>query len=177
MAVGANKQDIVTTSTTEAELLALAQAAKESLLVSRLLAELTVQLDDHRIKIQCDNKQTIRLVMAAARGYTQPLVTPRGGEQEDYSRIHALGCHCCQRSDQGTQPQLAPSLYPTTGSGTTTWKIESRSKSPEIVGLNLRGCVKKKGVRPLPSSTCAASSSGCLLGGSGARPSTRRAPA
>ena len=60
----ANKQDTVTISTIEAELLALAQAAKESLFVSRLLAELTVQLDDHRIKIQCDNKQTIRLVTA-----------------------------------------------------------------------------------------------------------------
>jgi len=32
--------------------------------VSRLLAELTVRLDDHYIKIQCDNKQTIRLVTA-----------------------------------------------------------------------------------------------------------------
>ena len=38
----ANKQDIVTTSTTEAELLALAQATKESLFVSRLLTELKV---------------------------------------------------------------------------------------------------------------------------------------
>ena len=60
----ANKQDTVTTSTTEAELLALAQATKEGLFVSRLLAELTVQLDDHHITIQCDNKQTIRLVTA-----------------------------------------------------------------------------------------------------------------
>ena len=60
----ANKQDTVTTSTTEAELLALAQAAKESLFVSRLLTELTIQLDDQHIKIQCDNKQTIRLVTA-----------------------------------------------------------------------------------------------------------------
>lgn len=58
----ANKQDTVTTSTTEAELLALAQATKEALFVSRVLAELTIRLDDHRIKIQCDNKQTIRLV-------------------------------------------------------------------------------------------------------------------
>jgi hypothetical protein len=33
----ANKQDTVTTSTTEAKLLALAQAAKESIYVSRLL--------------------------------------------------------------------------------------------------------------------------------------------
>jgi len=58
----ANKQDIVTTSTTEAELLALSQAAKESLFVSRLLQELDIQLKDARIRIQCDNQQTIRLV-------------------------------------------------------------------------------------------------------------------
>ena len=51
----ANKQDTVTTSTTEAELLALAQAAKESLFVSRLLTELSVRLDDNKIRIQCDN--------------------------------------------------------------------------------------------------------------------------
>jgi hypothetical protein len=60
----ANKQDTVTTSTTEAELLALAQAAKEALFVSRLVKELGVTLDDSRINIQCDNKQTIRLVEA-----------------------------------------------------------------------------------------------------------------
>jgi hypothetical protein len=58
----ANKQDTVTTSTTEAELLALSQAAKEGQYVSRLLRELTVELNDHRIEIQCDNTQTIRLV-------------------------------------------------------------------------------------------------------------------
>ena len=51
----ANKQDTVTTSTTEAELLALSQAAKEGQYISRLLKELTVQLDQHRIEIQCDN--------------------------------------------------------------------------------------------------------------------------
>jgi len=38
----ANKQGTVTTSTTEAELLALSQAAKESLFVSRLLQELDI---------------------------------------------------------------------------------------------------------------------------------------
>ena len=60
----ANKQDTVTTSTTEAELLSLAQAAKEAMYVSRLVRELGVTLDDSRITIQCDNKQTIRLVNA-----------------------------------------------------------------------------------------------------------------
>ena len=60
----ANKQDTVTTSTTEAKLLALSQAAKEALYISRLITELAVQLDDQRIQIQCDNKQTIQLVTA-----------------------------------------------------------------------------------------------------------------
>jgi hypothetical protein len=58
----ANKQDTVTTSTTEGELLALAQAAKEAMFISRLVKELGVTLDDSRINIQCDNKMTIRLV-------------------------------------------------------------------------------------------------------------------
>ncbi|EAQ84333.1 hypothetical protein CHGG_08347 [Chaetomium globosum CBS 148.51] len=58
----ANKQDTVTTSTTEAELLALSQAAKEGLFVSRLLKELGVTLDLQRLVIEVDNTQTIRLV-------------------------------------------------------------------------------------------------------------------
>ncbi|KJZ73157.1 hypothetical protein HIM_07541 [Hirsutella minnesotensis 3608] len=58
----ANKQDTVTTSTTEAELLALSQAAKESIFVSRLLEDLAVKLDSSQITIQCDNRQTIRLM-------------------------------------------------------------------------------------------------------------------
>ncbi|OAQ57457.2 polyprotein [Pochonia chlamydosporia 170] len=58
----ANKQDTVTTSTTEAELLAVSQAAKESMFVSRLLKELSIRLDDQTIHIQCDNQQTIKVV-------------------------------------------------------------------------------------------------------------------
>ena len=58
----ANKQETVTISTMEAELLALSQAVKEALFISRLLKELQIGLDDHRIRIECDNKQTIRLV-------------------------------------------------------------------------------------------------------------------
>ena len=58
----ANKQDTVTTSTTEAELLALSQVAKEAIFTSRLLAELGVKLPDSTITILCDNTQTIQLV-------------------------------------------------------------------------------------------------------------------
>ena len=58
----ANKQTTVTTSTTEAELLALSQAAKESIFVSHLIKELGVTLDDQRIQIQCNNTATVRLV-------------------------------------------------------------------------------------------------------------------
>jgi hypothetical protein len=54
----ANKQTTVTTSTTEA----LSQAARESEFVSRLLHELTIDLNQKHIQIRCDNKQTIRLV-------------------------------------------------------------------------------------------------------------------
>ena len=54
----------MTTSTTEAELLSLAQAAKEGLFVSGLIKELRVTLDNSRINIMCDNQQTIRLVNA-----------------------------------------------------------------------------------------------------------------
>ncbi|OHW89539.1 retrotransposon hobase [Colletotrichum incanum] len=61
----ANKQQTVTTSTTEAELLALSQAAKEAIFASRLITELSrgeQQLPTAKVTIQCDNQQTIRLV-------------------------------------------------------------------------------------------------------------------
>jgi hypothetical protein len=58
----ANKQDTVTTSTTEAELLALSQVAKEAIFTSRLLRELDVKLPDSTITINCDNTQTISLI-------------------------------------------------------------------------------------------------------------------
>jgi hypothetical protein len=61
------KQDIVTTLTTEGELLSLAQAAKEGMSVIMLIRELGVTLDNARITIQCDNKQTTRLE-AACKG-------------------------------------------------------------------------------------------------------------
>ena len=96
----ASKQDTVTTSTTEAELLALSQAAKEPLYVSRLITELSVRLDDQWIRIQCDNHQTIRLVTteialkspdkATACGHSQSLATARSLHRKDHSRIYAV---------------------------------------------------------------------------------------
>lgn len=58
----ASKQDTVTTSTTEAELLALSQVAKEAMFTSRLLKELNILLPQSTITIHCDNIQTINLV-------------------------------------------------------------------------------------------------------------------
>ncbi len=62
----ANKQATVTTSTTEAELMALSQAAREGIYIRRMLEELEVNLDqgDDDVVIQCDNQQTLRLVQA-----------------------------------------------------------------------------------------------------------------
>ena len=57
----ANKQDTVTTLSTEAELLALTQTAKEAIWLGRLFRALLLELDDP-LAIQCDNRQTIRLV-------------------------------------------------------------------------------------------------------------------
>jgi hypothetical protein len=57
----ANKQDTVTTSSTEAELLALSQTAKEGIFLSRLLKALNLRLDTP-LTIDCDNRQTLRLV-------------------------------------------------------------------------------------------------------------------
>jgi len=63
-----SKQTIVTTSTTEAELLAVAQGARKGYFILRLLKELGVQLDEQIVHLEYDNKQTIRLI-------TQELVT------------------------------------------------------------------------------------------------------
>ena len=58
----ANKQDTVTTSSTEAELLALSQTAKETIYLSRLMKALSLELDEP-LTIECDNRQTIRLLV------------------------------------------------------------------------------------------------------------------
>jgi hypothetical protein len=58
----ANKQDTVTTSTTEAELLALAQGVKEGKYVLRLLLELEIRFKTPTLHVFCDNKQTLGLL-------------------------------------------------------------------------------------------------------------------
>ena len=58
----ANKQDTVTTSSTEAELLAISQTAKEAIYLSRLMKALTLCLPEV-LTIECNNKQTIRLLV------------------------------------------------------------------------------------------------------------------
>lgn len=57
----ASKQSTVTTSSTEAELLALSETAKEAIFASRLLNELRVCIEKPLV-IECDNTQTIRLL-------------------------------------------------------------------------------------------------------------------
>ena len=55
----ANKQKTVTLSSTEAELLTVSQAAKETLWWSRLFD--LIEFDPgHQVAIECDNQQTIR---------------------------------------------------------------------------------------------------------------------
>ena len=58
----ANKQDTVTTSSTEAELLAISQTAKESIYLSRLMKAPKLLVSDP-LTIECDNTQTIRLLV------------------------------------------------------------------------------------------------------------------
>ena len=57
----ANKQDTVTTSTTEAELLALSNAAKEGIFLRRLVQAIGIDVES-KLLIQCDNLQTVRLI-------------------------------------------------------------------------------------------------------------------
>src|SRR5579871_2458577 len=57
----ATSRDTVTTSSTEAELLALSQTAKEGIFMSRLFKALTLRLNEPLI-IECDNTQTLRLI-------------------------------------------------------------------------------------------------------------------
>ena len=57
----ASKQATVTTSSTEAELLAISEAAKEAIFLSRMLRALYLQIQDP-LQLECDNSQTIRLL-------------------------------------------------------------------------------------------------------------------
>ncbi len=58
----ANKQDIVTISSTEADLLAISQTAKEAIYLFRLMQALNLVIPE-AITIECDNAQTTRLLV------------------------------------------------------------------------------------------------------------------
>lgn len=68
----AARQATVTTSTTEAELIALEHVGKETMALKRFFAELMLNLSDVW-KIYCDNKQTIRLVVGQNERITTSL--------------------------------------------------------------------------------------------------------
>jgi len=70
----ANKQDTVTMSSTEAELLAISRTAKEAIYIRRLLAALKLRLPHRQeLVIECDNRQTPRLLLEeSARLQTKP---------------------------------------------------------------------------------------------------------
>ena len=58
----ANKQDTVTTSSTEAKLLAISQTVKEAIYMSRFLSALKLSIPQ-ALSIDCDNAQTRRLLV------------------------------------------------------------------------------------------------------------------
>ena len=58
----ANKQDTVTISSPEAELLAISQTAKESIYLSRLMKALNLTVPEP-LTIECNNAQTMRLLV------------------------------------------------------------------------------------------------------------------
>lgn len=68
----ASKQATVTTSSTEAELLAASEAAKEMIFAGRLLRTLQIRLNEPFL-IECDNQQTIRLLSEEATKLTTKL--------------------------------------------------------------------------------------------------------
>jgi hypothetical protein len=68
----ASKQTTVTTSSTEAELVAASEAAKEMIAAGRLLNSLQIKLDEP-LQLEIDNKQTIRLLVEESAKLTTQL--------------------------------------------------------------------------------------------------------
>jgi hypothetical protein len=68
----ASKQTTVTTSSTEAELLAASEAAKEMIAAGRLLRSLQIQLNEP-LQLEIDNRQTIRLLVEESAKLTTQL--------------------------------------------------------------------------------------------------------
>jgi hypothetical protein len=67
-----SQQKTVTTSTTEAELLALSYASKEVIALKRLFQQINFD-PEHRITIDCDNQQTVGLVSKPTPSLTTKL--------------------------------------------------------------------------------------------------------
>ena len=92
----ANKQATVTTSTTEAELLALLQAAREGIYIQRLLKELEVNMDCDNMVIQCDNQQMLCLVKEEiGKLYTKlkHVDVQNHWLHQEYQRYHITVCY------------------------------------------------------------------------------------
>ena len=99
----ANKQATVTTSTTEAELLALSQAAREGIYIRRLLRELEVNLDNKNknMVIQYDNQQTLHLVTEEIRKLNTKLKhvdIHNHWLHQEYQRHHISVCYIQSKS-------------------------------------------------------------------------------
>jgi hypothetical protein len=67
------KQTSVTTSTTEAELLSLSHAARETIAICRLFSHIKFVFGDDTPKIWCDNKQTVGLITRERPSQTSKL--------------------------------------------------------------------------------------------------------
>ena len=68
----ATRQDTVTTSTTEAELLSVGRTAQEAMALSRLFQDINLELGE-MTRIFCDNQQTIRLIVGENERITTKL--------------------------------------------------------------------------------------------------------
>ena len=83
----ATKQSVVTTSSTEAELLALSHGTKEAYYQCRLFAELHLHL---QIKAFCDNMQTLNLILKAAKALNSCL---KHIDVHNHWLRHEAACH------------------------------------------------------------------------------------
>ena len=139
----ASKQATVTTSTTEAELLALSRCAKEVMAWGRFFNEISFTLDRGLKLIQSDNRQTIRLLKTGntsvdhqtpSHRYSSTLAAT-GGPSRSYR--YRLDPHS---ADEGRRPDQ-------TSVTTAPWQIHSTAQPRRYTGHRqvvdaLEGCVE-----------------------------------